>query len=411
MSLGGRITAAYPALRRPAFARDITAQTLSGFGTWFQLIAQSLLVLDLTRSGRALGLMAAAQFLPTTLLSPYAGVIGDRLQARRVMLAVNVWACGVAIAFWALTAAGVVNRVWIWVLAGLFGLGTTFERAVQGALLAELVPAEGRANASALANVSNSSGRLVGPAVAGLLYAWRGPAICFLLNAFSYLIVIVALARIRPSELLDRPRKDTGGALSELRSGIAYVRRTPALQAPLVWNAIVGVFAFNFFSVMPAMITFVYDSGATALGVTEALNAGAAVVGGLWIARRIEPSRHRLMLSSWGFAIGLAGSAVMPNLFTYFLWMPLFGLSFIYWITAMSALLQVETEPAYLGRVMSLYSLGVFGSTPIGSTIAGWMIDAWSARAAMGMGAVSMLAMAVWFSVFRNPGAASGTGG
>ncbi len=245
--------------------------------------------------------------------------------------------------------------------------------------------------------MQNASGRLVGPAVAGVLYAGVGPASCFLLNAASYLIILVALVRIRPSELIARPRKLATGALSELRAGLAYVRRAPAVRAPLVCAAAMGVMTFNFLTVIPAMITFTFHAGGRAFGLCEALNAGAAVLGGLWIAPRLgNPTRRHLALGCGLFTVAMLGNALMPTLVWFAIWMPIFGVCFIIFQSTITALLQTRSEPAYLGRVMSLYTLGIFGTTPLGAIGTGWLIDQYSPRVAMGVGAIATLGSGLW---------------
>jgi MFS family permease len=391
------VVRAYPALARPAFARYLVGQVCSGFGTWFQIVAQSLLLIDLTRSGRSLAVATALQFIPVLVLSPYAGVVLDRVEARRVLLVTAVAASGLAFGLGALVAFGHVTVHGVWVFA--FGLGfvQTFDRPAQNAMLAELVPLEHRPNATALANIQTASGRLVGPAVGGLLYAAFGAAPCFFLNALSFGVIIVALLKIPMRERLARPLTRSRSALAELRAGLAYVRGAPTVRRPLVCATAVGLLAFNFLVVMPAMVTFVFHAGGRAFGVCEALNAGASVIGGLVLAPRMKsPTQGRLAVAMALFAVGLTGLAAMPTLLWWAAWMPVFGLCFIVYQTSMMSLLQSRCEPAYLGRVMSLYSLAVFGTTPFGALLAGWLVDNVSARAAMAMGLVAAVPCAVW---------------
>jgi MFS family permease len=392
-----RIVQAYPALARPAFARYLVGQMFSGFGTWFQIVAQSLLLIDLTRSGRSLSVAAALQFIPVLLLSPYAGVVLDRVEARRVLLATSVAASSLACGLGALVAFGHVTVHGVWLFALGLGFVQTFDRPAQNAMLAELVPLEDRPNATALANIQTASGRLVGPAVGGLLYAAFGAAPCFFLNALSFGIVIFALVKISLAQRLPRPLSRTRSALTELRDGLGYVRATPAVRRPLLCATGVGLLAFNFLVVMPAMVAFVFHAGARAFGVCEALNAGASVIGGLALAPRMRrPTQRRLAAALALFALGLAGLAAMPTLLWWAAWMPVFGLCFIIYMTSMTSLLQSRCEPAYLGRVMSLYSLAMFGTTPFGALMAGWLVDHVSARAAMAMGLVAAVPCAAW---------------
>jgi MFS family permease len=389
--------AAYPALARPAFARYLVGQVLSGFGTWFQIVALSLLLVDLTHRGSALGIAASLQFVPVLVLSPYAGVVLDRVEARRVLLITSALASALALGLGFFVASGGTSVHGVWAFSLALGLVQTFDRPAQNAVLAELVPLNHRANATALAGVQNASGRLVGPAIAGLLYAAFGPAPCFFLNAASFLVIIVALIAIPIGERLVRPLTRSRGALVELRDGIDYVKRNPAVRRPLIAAAAVGLFAFNFLVVMPALVTFTFHAGGRAFGICEALNAGASVIGGLVLApRMVKPTQRRLAFTMALFSVALLGLAVMPTLLWWAAWMPVFGLCFIAYTTSMASLLQTQTDAPYIGRVMSLYTLATFGTTPFGALLAGWLVDHASARVAMAMGLVATIPCAVW---------------
>lgn len=405
-----RLVRTNPALAHRDFARYLLAQTVSGFGTWFQTIAQVLLVLDLTDSGTALGVATALQYLPMLVLTLYAGLIVDRVGARAVLLVTSIASGLLALGLGIITAAGAVSVGWIWVFSGALGVAIAFDRPATGAVLGELVPLEHRSNANALNSVQMASGRLVGPAAAAVLYAAFGPEVCFLLNAASYLVVIWALSTIGTSS-----RRVTSAepqrVRDDLRDGLRYVRVNPHIRAPLVTTALIGLLAFNFLTVMPAMVRFVYDAGPTALGIAEALNAGAAVIGGLWLAPRLgSPDRHSLAVANVVFTVGIVVPAVMPWLWAFYLWMPVFGMCFIFWQTRITSALQHHSAPAYLGRVMSLYTLAIFGTTPFGALIAGALIDHVSTRAAFGMGALSTTAAALWLW-FAQPADLPATGG
>jgi MFS family permease len=388
---------AYPALARPAFARYLVGQVLSGFGTWFQIVALSLLLVDLTHRGSALGVAMSLQFVPVLLLSPWAGVIIDRVEARRVLIATSFAAAVLALGLGFFVASGSTSVHGVWAFSLALGLVQTIDRPAQNAVLAELVPLEDRANATALANVQTASGRLVGPAIAGLVYAAAGPAPCFFVNAGSFVVIIVALVSIPTSERLARSAPKSRGALTELRDGLVYVRDNPAVRQPLIAAAFVGLMAFNFLVVMPALVTFTFHAGSRAFGICEALNAGASVIGGLVLAPRlVKPTQRRLAFTMALFSIGIVGLAAMPTLLWWAAWMPVFGLFFIAYTTSMTSLLQTQTDTPYIGRVMSLYTLATFGTTPFGALLAGWLVDHASARLAMAMGLVATVPCALW---------------
>jgi MFS family permease len=396
------VSSPFLALRVRNFRLYFLGQITSNVGTWFQTIAQAMLVLELTHSGKALGVLAALQFTPMLLLGMVGGVMADRLKPR-VLLTITATLAGLFAAMLAIvTAMGVVNIWWVWSLAFWLGCVQAFDRPMSQAFLYEMVGPDDLGNAVALNSITQSSARMIGPALGGAVYAAFGSAICFTINGLSFLFVIASILLMRSSDLWHRPTEHHN-AMTQLREGLRYAWHNPNLRTPLIANALIGCFAFNFMILLAAMITFVFKADATALGMAHALNAVGAVIGSLLIATIRQPSRKHLTIACFVMAFAIGINAATPTLAMFLLWAPFFGFSIGVYQTTMQASVQRATEPRMMGRVSSLLTLGLMGTTPIGGLIIGWLIDAWSPRAAMGLGAIaSFLAGAiVWISYRR----------
>ena len=239
----------FAALASPNYRRWYAGQGISLVGTWMQTIAQGWLVYTLSGSGTALGLVVALQMVPVLFLAPYAGVIADRVDKRRMIIAVQAVMAVLALALGLLTVTGVV-RLWeVFVLAALLGVATAFDNPTRQAFVMELVGPDHVRNAVTLNSVLVNAARAVGPAVAGILIATVGVSICFLVNAGSYLAVIASLLLLDRSAL--RPSPPAPRARGQLREGLRYVASTPALAVPLAMMAVIGALAYEFQVVLP----------------------------------------------------------------------------------------------------------------------------------------------------------------
>jgi MFS family permease len=378
------------------FRLFIVGQTLSNIGTWFQIIAQALLVLKITGRASSLGQTIALQTLPMLLLGPWAGTVLDRVNVRRLLIVISMLACAEAAALGALTASHHVTLDWVLLLAFGLGLIQPFNRPAAQAILSELVPRERISGAVGVASAVQASGRLGGPALGALIYTWRGPAACFFCNAASYLIVVTALALMRRSEMIDRNRSKRSKAA--LRDGLRYIRTQPLLADVLMVNVLIGLTVFNFQTVYPAMIRFVFHASSVALGLSLSIEAAAAVTGGMLIARYLHfPTRQMLGIVCILITVVFIWTTFSPSIVSFYVAMVPFGFVMVAYTSISQTLIQQHTQPEYLGRTVSLLNLGQMGTTPIGAIFTGWLTDVVSARASMGLGAVGAALSAVYF--------------
>jgi MFS family permease len=359
-----------------------------------QTFAQAWLVLDLTGRADHLGITVSLQFLPLLLFGAHAGVLADRVDNRRLLIATSSGGALLALGLGVLTQAGDVSIWWIYVFAGVFGCVNAIERPAMAAIIYQLVGPERLPSAVGINGLINTGSRLVGSSIAGALIATWSIAGCFFVNAASYLVVIAALVLLREREMFTRPIRPRGSG--GLREGLRYVRTHPDVLRPLVVMAVVGTLAYNFQITIPSMVRFGFDRGASATAAVMSISAIGSITGGLVVAGlRLEP-RLSLGLSVLGLGVGLIAFGSAPS-YGWFIaiCLPLGFLSSAF-LTVDTTVLQGATEAAMQGRVMGLHQIAWFGSTPIGALVMGWLSEAVSPRAPFFVGGASALACAVF---------------
>jgi MFS family permease len=386
----GRVT--FASLSIPNYRRYYGGQSISLIGTWMQMTAQSWLVLTLTHSGTALGVIVALQTLPVLLLGPYGGVIADRVDKRRLMIALQT-AMGVqALVLGVLTITGAVHVWEIGILAAVLGLNNAFENPARQSFMMELVGAEHLRNAVSLNSVLVNVARAIGPAVAGILIATVGEGVCFLVNAGSFVAVVASLTTMDRSQLA--PVTPTRRGRGQLREGLRYVRSTPTLAIPLVMMGIAGCLTYEFQVSLPVMADRGLRVGATGFGFMTAAMGAGAVIGGLFVAARGKTGLRPLALSALGFGTALAFATIAPNLVLELLALGVAGAGSIAFMSMGNSTLQLNAAPEMRGRVMSLWFVAFQGSTPIGAPLVGVAMTAIGPRAGLGLGAAVALLVA-----------------
>ncbi len=386
--------------RRPTFAalavanyrRYLTGQVVSLVGTWMQAVAQAWLVLELSHSGTVLGLVIAVQLLPVLVLGPYGGLVADRVDKRRLLVATNVLSGVLALVLGLLAVTGLVTLAMVFGLAFALGVVRSVAAPAQQSFPAEVVDPALLANAVSLNNVVTSVARAVGPALAGGLIATTGVGVCFLVNAASFAAVVLALSRLDHATLRSAPPVDR--APGQIVAGWRYVRATPALSVPLVMMTLVGTLAYEFPVSLPLLAQGPLGGGPGAYGLmTSAMGVGA-VAGGLWLAAHV-----RVGLRSLGILAGLFGAAVLlaavaPTLPLALAALLAVGAASTCFLSTASSTLQLAAEPQFRGRVMALWSMAFLGTTPIGGPLVGAISEGASPRIGLAVGGLACLAAA-----------------
>jgi MFS family permease len=382
----------FAALAVPNYRRYYGGQSISLAGTWMQMTAQSWLVLTLSHSSTILGVIVALQTLPVLLLGPYGGVVADRVDKRRLMVVLQSVMGLQALALGLLTVTGAVTVWEIGILAALLGLNNAFENPARQSFMMELVGPERLRNAVSLNSVLVNVARSVGPAVAGVLIATVGDGVCFLINAASFVAVVFSLTTMDPAQL--SPTAPTPRARGQLREGLAYVRRTPALLVPLVMMGLAGCLTYEFQVTLPVMASRGLHAGAAGFGFMTASMGVGAVFGGLFVAARGRTGLRPLVLAAAVFTVSMVLATAAPDLAAELIALALVGVANIAFMSTGNSTLQLTADPSMRGRVMSLWFVAFQGSTPIGGPIVGAVMAGFGARAGLGLGAVTIAIVA-----------------
>lgn len=368
-----------------------TGGLVSNIGTWMQRVAQDWLVLALTGSGTALGITTGLQLLPALLFSPVAGVVADRFPKRRVLMVTQIAMAVPAAVLGVLAITGVAQAWHVYVLAFLFGVGTAFDAPARQSFVVEMVGRDDLANAVGLNSASFNSGRMIGPAVAGVMIAALGSGVVatgwvILLNAVSYAAVFLSLAALRVHDL--RPATPSPRGRGAVRAGVGYVRSRPDLVLILTTVFFVGTFGMNFQMTSALMATEVFDKGATEYGILGSIMAIGSLAGALVAARRELPTRRLVVGAALSFVVVEIAAGLMPTYLAFAVILPLLGLSALTMVTAANAYIQLTVTPQMRGRVAALYLMVFMGGTPFGAPVIGWIGDTFGARWTLILGGV-----------------------
>ncbi len=392
MSIAG-VLGTFPALKIPNYRRYLRGQSVSLMGTWMQMTAQAWLVLTLSDSPSALGVIIALQTLPVLVLGPYGGVIADRVNKLRLMISLQTVMGVQALILGVLTVTGEVRLWQVGVLATLLGLNNAFENPARQSFMLEMVGRESLRTAVSLNSTMVNLARVVGPAIGGVLIATTGVGVCFLINAASFVVVIWTLLRLDRSAITPSPPLARGKG--QLRDGLRYVARTPELGIPLLMMALAGVFAFEFQVTLPVLAKQALDQGSEGFGLMTAAMGVGAVGGGLLVAARGKTGLRPLTVSAAWFGVVLLLAALAPTLPLALAALVLVGWASVTFMATGNTTLQLAAAPDMRGRVMSLWFVAFQGSTPIGGPLLGWAMGWAGARVGLGAGGVACLVVAL----------------
>ncbi len=386
----------FSALGIANYRRYALGQAVSLSGTWMQRVAQAWLVLELGGSGTDVGLVTALQFLPLLVLGAWGGVVVDRVDKRRLLVATQSASGALALVLGILTATGVVRLWMVMLLAAGLGFAHLLDVPARQSFVFEMVGPDHLTNAVTLNSVTVNAARMLGPALAGVLIATTGLAVCFVLNAASYLVVVAAFARMRSADLHRSVAVVRGPG--QLREGLAYVWREQALRAPLLTMAVVGALAYEFQVILPLLARFVFDGGAGTYGAMTASMGLGAVVAGLVIAGRNRSGPRSLVHAAYVFGVLILATALAPTLALAMVALVGVGGASIAFLALGNASLQVAAAPEMRGRVMALWSIAFLGTTPIGGPLVGWVGEHLGPRVGLALGGVATVAAAAVLS-------------
>lgn len=352
---------------------------VSNTGTWMGRVAQDWLVLThlTNNSAQALGIVTGLQFLPMLLLAPIAGAVSDRFPKRKVMMVTQSLMALTALAMAVLVLTDVAVLWHIYVLAFIQGCAAAVDGPARQAFVSEMVPPTQITNAVGLNSASFHSGRLVGPALAGLLIAAVDIGPTLLINAVSFIAVICALLLMDVDDLTPAPVAKGKG---RIREGLAYVKHRPDIILIMGLVFIHGTFGMNFQLTNALMSTEIFGKGVQEYGVVGSVMAIGSLGGALLAARREKP-RLRLLLGSMAlFSLCTLGVGLAPSFELYVLLLIPTGLTALTVMVTANSMIQLSVAPEVRGRVMALYMAVFMGGTPVGSPVIGWIGETFGAR-------------------------------
>lgn len=399
----------FRSLSIPNYRRWVAGQFVSVTGLSMQQVGQAWLVIERTGSGLAAGVALALQFLPMLLFGMWGGLLADRTDKRRLLLATQLAAAGLALALWGLVATGAVELWMVYVLAFLTGCVHAADMPARHSFVAEMVGPSHMTNAVGLNSAVFNAGRLVGPAVAGVLIAWVGVGVCFLANGLSYLALVAALRAMRPGDLHPQPlvSREPG----QVREALRYVWHTTELRRTLLMVAVVGTLGFNFVVILPLLAREDLGGGARMFGALSSVMGLGSLAGALVTASRARPTRRVQVSAAAAFGLLTALAAATSRPLVVAAMLAASGLCVMVFLATANASLQLASAPAMRGRVMSLYGLVFLGSTPVGGPLMGWIAQQWGARAALVVaGGACLAAGLVAAAADRRPARAASDG-
>lgn len=383
MALVAELRRRRSALAVPNFRTYFVGAAIAQCGSWLLRTTQAWLVLDLTGSPAALGLVTVAQALPVTILTLFAGVLLDRTQARRLLIVVQV-VFGVQAAILAYLVF--TNQIQFWhvmVLASILGIASAVDFPTRSAIVSELVDPPLVGNGIALNSALNSGARIIGPGVGGVIVAVWGSAACFVLVAVAYVAATGALLVLRSDQFHPKRLARRSVVFRQLAEGLRYSFSTPSLAVNMVLAGFYGTFAYNWALVLPLMARFALRTGVEGFGLLNMAMGVGSTLGAFALATRVKPSMRLLLGSAAVFATFIFILAHAPDMPIALAILVCTGVLSVAFNATNNTLIQVEAREELRGRVLSLYTFLMIGSTPVGSAITGFVANSFDVTLAL----------------------------
>jgi MFS family permease len=388
------------ALSHRNFRLFFSGQSVSLVGTWITRVATSWLVYRLTNSALLLGLVGFAGQIPTLVLSPFAGVLVDRWDRHRILVWTQVLSALQSLALAIFSFSGAITVGWVLFLQVVQGIINAFDTPARQSFVVHMV--EDRAdlpNAIALNSTMVNGSRIIGPSIGGIIIAAVGEGWCFMIDAISYVAVIISLLMMRVNR--DTGVRQRGSMLEELRDGFHFVARFRPVRSALILLAIVSSMGMPYTVLMPMIAAKTLHGGAHTLGFLMTASGLGAVAGALYLAgRRSVLGLGRVMiLATTTFGLGLIAFGFSRSLWLSLLVLPFVGAGFMVEMASTNTILQTITEEHLRGRVMAFYTMAFLGTAPIGSLLGGVIADRIGATMTIALGGVVCLAGGFWLAV------------
>jgi MFS family permease len=379
------------ALAVPNFRTYFVSAAVSQCGGWLLRTTQAWLVLDLTGSPAALGVVTVAQALPVTILTLFAGVLIDRTHARRLMLIVQVLFCLQSAVLALLIFTNQIQYIHVIALACVLGLASAVDFPTRSAIVSELVEPHLVGNGIALNSALNSTARIVGPGVGGVMLAAWGSGVCFVVVAVAYVVATLLLLLLREDEFYPKRMAHRVALFKQLAEGVRYSFSTRTLAANMLLAGFYGTFAYNWALVLPLLARFALDAGAEGFGALNAAMGIGSTIGAFALATRLKASMRLLLIAAAAFAASMLVLAHAPNLGVALAMLVVTGILSVSFNATNNTLLQIEAREELRGRVLALYMFLMIGSTPLGSAETGFIANTFDVRLALQINAALCL--------------------
>ena len=379
----------FSSLRYRNYRLFFAGQAVSQTGSWMQRIALSWYVLELTHGDSfAVGIMALAQFLPFTLFGLFAGVLTDRLDARRLVLGTQVAQLVTATALAVIAVSGVAQPWMLYSIAFLNGLVLVLDVPSRQQLTYRMVGRETLPNAIALNSSLFNASRIFGPSLAGIVLGFSGVGVCFVVNAVSFFAVLLGLLAMRKSEFFPVEEFERPPILRGTREGLAYVRRQPRMMIVLGLTVVLSTFCFNFNVTLPVLAYNTLHTHASVYGILSAAFGAGALAGALIAASRGAASTKVMILGSLVFTgsellLAPMKGPVLAGILLFFT-----GLGFTVWSANSNASMQLAAPDRLRGRIIGIYFYAFNGTGPLGGLLVGWLCATGGTELAFGLAGV-----------------------
>jgi MFS family permease len=394
-----RLRIAMRALGSRNYRLFFAGQGISLIGTWMQRIAVSWLVYRLSGSALWLGMVNFFGQLPTFLIAPYAGVVADRFNKRRIIVITQVFSMVQALLLGVLALTGTVAVWQVMVLSVVLGLINGFDVPTRQSFVVEMVDnREDLGNAIALNSFMFNGARLIGPSIAGILIATAGEGVCFLVNGLSYIAVIYSLLAMRMPRRDIRPSRRP--ILHELKEGVVYAFGSLPIRSILLLLSLVSLMGMPYVVLLPIVAKDVLHGGAHTLGFLAAATGVGALGGAFFLASResVVGLVRMIFLASTAFGLALAAFSFSNIFWLSFVILMVVGFAMMTQMASCNTVLQTIVSDEKRGRVMSFYTMAFMGMAPFGSALAGVLADKIGTPRTLLISGVACLAGALWFS-------------
>ena len=402
----GRAAPIGGALADPNFRTYFVSAAISQCGSWLLRTTQAWLVLDLTGSAAALGLVTFLQALPVSIFTLFAGVLIDRAPTKRLLIIVQVVFGLQSFALAVLVLSGRIEYWQVILLAIMLGFGSAIDFPGRSAIVSELLPPQKVGNGIALNSALNSGARIIGPGIGGVMIAVWGSGVCFAVVAVAYVLSTIGMLMLRSDLFQPRRIAPRQPIFRQLADGLRYSFSTPSLAANMLLAGLFGTFAYNWALVLPLFARFALDSGAEGFGALNMAMGIGSTIGAFVLATRLRPTMRLLLIAGAVFSGSMLLLAHAPTLAIALGWLVIVGILSVLFNASNNTLIQMEAQEEFRGRALALYMFLMVGSTPIGSAVTGFAANTYDIRVALQANAiVCIMGLLLTLFILRRSGA------